>query len=85
MVERNDVAEAVVDATACLGDVMVEDQLKQAEAFRDRAERLRLIAQDFTREEERELLLQLAVEYEQVAQAAVKVAMYEVARATASD
>ena len=78
-------AEAVVDAAACLGDVMVEDKLKQAEAFRDRAERLRLIAQDLTREEERELLLQLAVEYEQMAQSAVKVAMYEVARATASD
>jgi hypothetical protein len=61
---------------------MVEDKLKQAEAFRDRAERLRLIAEDLAQERERELLLQLASEYEQMAHSAVGLAMAEVARAT---
>jgi hypothetical protein len=59
---------------------MVEDKLKQAEGFRNRAERLRLIAKDLTREEERTLLMQLAGEYEQMAYSAVSLAMVEVAR-----
>ena len=63
---------------------MVEDKLKQAEAFRDRAARLRLIAKDLMRDEERELLLQLAVEYQQMAHSAVGLAMVEVARANGS-
>jgi len=85
VVERNDVAEADVEALPCLGDVMVEDKLKQAEAFGDRADRLRLIAQDLAHEEERKLLLQIAVEYEQLAHSAVNVAMTEIARVTGSD
>jgi hypothetical protein len=60
---------------------MVEDKLKQAEGFRNRAERLRSIAKDLTREEERTLLMQLAGEYEQMAYSAVGIAMTEVARA----
>ena len=59
---------------------MVEDKLKQAEAFRDRAEKLRLIAKDLTRREEGALLMQLGSEYEQMAHSAVGVAMVEVAR-----
>ena len=61
---------------------MVEDKLKQAEGFRDRAERLRLIAKDLTQQKERELLMQLASEYEQMAHSAVGLAMAEVVRAT---
>ena len=60
---------------------MVEDKLKQAEGFRDRADRLRLIAKDLTQEEERVLLMQLASEYEQMAHSAMGLAMAEVARA----
>jgi hypothetical protein len=81
MVERHDLAQA-------LGFVpihtqvspMVEDKLKQAEGFRNRAERLRSIAKDLTREEERKLLMQLASEYEQMAYSAVGLAMAEVVR-----
>ena len=59
---------------------MVEDKLRQAEDFRDRAERLRLIAKDLAQDEERALLMQLAAEYEQMAHSAAGVAMAEVAR-----
>jgi hypothetical protein len=64
-----------------MGQSMVEDKLKQAEGFRNRAERLRSIAKDLTREEERELLMQLASEYEQMALSAVALAMAAVGRA----
>ena len=64
---------------------MVEDKLKQAERFRDRAERLRLIANDLTQDKERALLMQLASEYEQMAHSAVSLAMAEVARCTGKD
>jgi hypothetical protein len=59
---------------------MVEDKLKQAEAFRDRAARLRLIAKGLMRDEERELLLHLALEYQQMAHSAAGLAMVEIAR-----
>jgi hypothetical protein len=67
------------------GQSMVENKLRQAEGFRDRAERLRAIAKDLTQEKERALLMQLASEYEQMAHSAVGLAMAEVARATQQD
>jgi hypothetical protein len=65
-----------------MGSPMVEDKFKQAQSYRDRAERLRGIAAGLGQQTERELLMQLAMEYEQMAQSAATIAMTEVARAT---
>lgn len=49
---------------------MVEDKLKQAQTYRTRAEELRSIASALSRQSERELLLLLAAEYEEMARSA---------------
>ena len=54
---------------------MVEDKLKQAQTYRTRAEELRSIASALSRQSERELLLQLAAEYEEMAQSAFALAV----------
>ena len=49
---------------------MVEDKFKQAQLFRDRADRLRAIAGPIPLESERALLMQLAEEYDAMARTA---------------
>ena len=61
---------------------MVEDKFKQAQDFRNRAERLRIIANGLVRQSERELLRKLAEEYEQMAHSAAAIAKLEVKQAT---
>lgn len=64
---------------------MLEDKFKRAEDFRSRAHRLRTIANGLARQSERELLMKLAEEYEQVAHSAAAIAKLEVRQATGSD
>jgi hypothetical protein len=60
---------------------MVEDKFKQAQDFRDRADRLRAIAGAIAPESERALLMQLAEEYDAMARSAAVIGKDEVAEA----
>jgi hypothetical protein len=60
---------------------MVEDKFKQAQDFRDRADRLRAIAGAVPLESERALLMQLAEEYDAMARSAAVIGNGEVAEA----
>ena len=60
---------------------MVGDKFKQAHDFRSRAERLREIAGGVAGADQRELLMQLAEEYDEMARSAAAVAKLEVAQA----
>jgi len=59
----------------------VEEKFKLAQDFRSRAERLRNIARELAQQSERELLMQLAEEYDGMARSAATVAKIEVAQA----
>jgi hypothetical protein len=61
------------------------DKFKQAHDFRSRAERLRAIARDLVQQNERQLLEQLADEYDQMARSAAAIAKVEVAQAVGDD
>jgi hypothetical protein len=54
---------------------MVEDKFKQAQTFRSRAGQLRTIASALAQQSERELLVQLADEYEEMARSAFALAL----------
>jgi len=60
---------------------MVEDKFKQAQNFRSRAGQLRQIARGLTRRSERELLMRVAKEYDEMARTAAAIAKVEVAQA----
>jgi hypothetical protein len=61
---------------------MVEDKFKQAQTFRTRAGQLRSIASALAQQSERELLVQLAGEYEEMARSAFALALGRVDGAT---
>ena len=61
------------------------DKLRLAQEYWSRAERLRAIAGDITRQKERELLMQLADEYDQMALSAGATSRAEVARVVPRD
>jgi hypothetical protein len=63
----------------------MHDKLQQAQIYRMRAERLRTIARDLVQSNERELLMQLADEYDQMAQSAGFMARTEVTDSVGSD
>jgi hypothetical protein len=62
----------------------MQDKLRQAQEYKDRAERLRAIARDLAKSE-RGLLMQLADEYDQMARSVGLIARAEVTRAVGSD
>ncbi len=53
----------------------MEDKLKQAQTYRSRAGQLRAIANALTGQSERELLVQLAAEYDEMARSAFALAL----------
>ena len=63
---------------------MVSDKFKRAQDFRSRAEGLREIAHGLTAERERELLMQVAQEYEEMSRSAAATGKFEVEQAIAN-
>jgi hypothetical protein len=59
----------------------MEDKLQQAQQYRTRADRLRAIARELAEQSQRDLLIQLADEYDEMAHSAAAVARAEVSRA----
>ena len=60
----------------------MEERFKQAQTYRSRAGRLRSIANALTGQNERELLVQLADEYDEMARSAFALALAKVDGAT---
>ena len=63
----------------------MQDKLNQAQNFRARAEQLRSIASGLSRADERELLIQLAREYDAMARSAATTARLQLAKAIHPD
>jgi hypothetical protein len=53
----------------------MEDKFKQAQTYRNRAGQLRAIANELTGQSERELLVQVAAEYDEMARSAFAFAL----------
>jgi hypothetical protein len=83
MVERHDLAQEIESRAKSRLFDMREDKLNRAQTFRSRANQLRAIADTLVRQAERELLIQLATEYDEMARSAAAIARTVVAGATA--
>ena len=59
----------------------MEDKLKQAQTYLDRAGQIRAIANALTAQSERELLVQVAAEYDEMARSAFALALGRMERA----
>jgi hypothetical protein len=81
MVEWYELAQAITRHTDSVESPIVSDKFKRAQDFRSRAEGLREIARSLTRDSERELLMQVAEEYDVMARSAAATGKFEVEQA----